>query len=132
MDENIFNTIMILWFTGIRFLQNFTTSARKNMLRANCHLARSDLFIVCQLVILDAKNRHVLSPVTIMQSNFSMILPSSEDQFLVTARAVDIHGDVVDSEMFNISYVLEATIAPTSGSTNPSTNLGGELTIVHS
>lgn len=65
------------------------------------------------------KNSEVLSPVNIMQSNFSMLLPSSDDQFLVTARAVKMDGTgaAVGIEMFNISH---KTAKITSKSTNPS------------
>lgn len=111
----------VIWHTGVTFLQNFTTSISGSLLRATCHLAKSDIFVDCQLVILNVKeNSEVLSPVGIAQSNFSMLLPSSNDEFLVTARAVDIHRDVVDTEMFNISYTIAKMIPPTPDSTSPS------------
>ena len=102
-------------------MQNFTTSISGNQLRATCDLAKSDVFVDCQLVILNIKeSSEVLSPVNIAQSNFSILLPSSEDEFLVTARAVDIYGDAVDTEIFNVSYIIAKTITPTPDSTNPS------------
>lgn len=86
------------------------------MLRAKCHLAKSDLFVDCQLTIVKLnvkeKNNRVLSPVNIMQSSFSMLLPISKYRFLVTAQAVNRNGAPVDSEMFNISYVIPATMNP--------------------
>ena len=110
---------------GIRFLQNFTTNISGNLLRARCRLVKSDLFVDCQLVILNAeKNSKVLSPVNIMQSNFSVLLPSSKDKFLVTARAVDIHGDTVDLEKFNISYVITPVVTPTLDYMNPASLSG--------
>ena len=96
----------VIW-TDIRYLQNFTIYTRRNLLRAECQLAKSDIFVACQLVILNAKsNNEVLSPVNIVQPNFSMLLPSDRDSFLVTARAVDRYGTVVDSEMFAIGNII--------------------------
>ena len=64
----------------------------------------------CQLVIVNMKeNSEVLSPVNIAQSNFNLLLPSRKVKLLVTAKAVDIHGDAADKEMFNISYMITAT-----------------------
>ena len=102
------------------------------MLRAQCHLAKSDLLVDCQLtiVILDVQKNSevtVLSPVNIMpQSNFSILLPSSNDKFLVTARAVDMHGATVDSEMFNISHTIAMSTPAARSSSN--TQSGGNQT----
>ena len=87
----------------------------------------------CQLVILNVeKNSEVLSPVNIMQSDFSMLLPSSKNEFLVTARAVDIHGDTVDLEMSNISHIITPMITPTpdAHAMNASRSLSGKQTEV--
>lgn len=105
----------------IRYLQTFTIHhTSQNMLRTECYLAKSDLFVSCQLVILNINNnKEVLSPVNIIQSNFSMLLPSSEGDFLVTARAVDRYGAAVDLEIFNISYNI-SIITPKSTIASPS------------
>ena len=85
----------------------------------------------CQLVILNVqKNSEVLSPVNIMQSDFSMLLPSSKNKFLVTARAVDIHGDTVDLEMSNISHIITPMITSTPDAINLSRSLSGKQTEV--
>ena len=111
----------VIWHTGVTFLQNFTSNISGSLLRATCHLAKSDIFVDCQLVIMNVKeNSAVLSPVNIMQSNFNMLLPSRKDEFLVTAKAVDIRGGSVDTEMFNISYIITKMITPTLDSTDPS------------
>ena len=94
-------------------MQNFIADIEGNLLRAKCFLAKSNLFVDCQLVVTNAKKNHqILSPVNIMQSNFSMLLPASKDEFLVTARAVDVHGDTVDSEAFNVNFEIAAMITP--------------------
>ena len=117
--ETIINIISLwLWFTGIRYLQNFTINKRGNKLKATCHLAKSDSFVDCQIVILNVKNNvEVLSPVNLMRSNFSMLLPSSSSEFLVTARAVRIARGMVYTEKFDISHRFTTT---DSTKTNPS------------
>ena len=81
----------------------------------------------CQLVIVNDKSHQILSPVNIMQSNFSMLLPTSEDKFLVTARAVDIHGDTIDSEMLNVNFDIATMITPSAKPTISSTSGGKEI-----
>ena len=120
---------MIILFAGIRYLQNFITDIEGNLLRAKCYLAKSNLFVDCQLVIVNDKNHQILSPVNIMQSNFSMLLPTSEDKFLLTARAVDIHGDTVDSEMFNVNFDIGTMITPSAKPTISSTTGGKEIVV---
>jgi len=61
-----------------------------------------------------------------MQSNFSMLLPTSEDKFILTARAVDIHGDTVDS---NVNFDIATMITPSAKPTISSTSGGKEIAV---
>jgi len=47
-----------------------------------------------------------------------MLLPSSEDKYLVTARAVNNHGDPIEN--FSITYRVTITQDSTSASNNDS------------
>ena len=110
-------------------MQNFITDIEGNLLRAKCYLAKSNLFVDCQLVIVNDKSYQILSPVNIMQSNFSMLLPTSKDKFLLTARAVDIHGDTIDSDMFNVNFDIATMITPSAKPTISSTTGGKEIVV---
>ena len=102
-------------------MQNFTVHTSRNRLRAECHLAKSDLLVDCQIVILnDKKKTEVLSPVYTVQSNFSILLPSSDDRFLVTARAVIRQGAgaTAETEMFDISYIIVPTTPKSTSLSN--------------
>ena len=80
------------------------------MLKAKCNLAKSDSLVGCQIVILNVKrNTEVLSPVNIMQSNFSMLLPSDDGEFLVTARGTVYRDTVYYTERFDISHRFTTT-----------------------
>ena len=97
----------MLYIVAARYLQNLTIQTTGNSLTANCHFAKSDNIVGCQLIILpvEQQNTTILN-VSVALSEIFMDLTYSDGNVSVIARAVSINGAPLDD--FNITRTFIA------------------------